>query len=117
MVDADCTREGQSAATVSPDGILAVQLVRETCDHGWIFVFDLTRLVGWRVAAPKQRYILAVWENYGESGQVPVEWTGTMAVRVDLRAPGGARVRPPPLAGLELTLVQAAPKRDDERRR
>ena len=55
--------------------------------------------------------------NYGESGQVPVEWTGTMAVRVDLRAPGGARVRPPPLAGLELTLVQAAPKRDDERRR
>ncbi len=110
-----CQLKGEEAVKVSPDGKLAVQLVHETCDHGWIFLEVLSRLDAWRIAAPQQRYTLAGWERAGKNDGVTVAWTGDAAVRLELTAWSGARPDPAPMAGLVLTLVQAAPTRDGGR--
>ena len=110
-----CQLKGEEEVQVSPDGKLAVQLVHETCDHGWIFLEVLSRLDAWRIVAPQQRYTLAGWARSSNNDAVSVAWTGAAAVRLELTARSGARLDPAPMAGLVLTLVQAAPTRDGGR--
>ena len=112
-----CVQLGESQRAVSPDGTLAIELVHEACDQGWIFVEVLSRLGAWRVAAPGTRYKLAGWESSGDDDGVTVAWTGDAAVRRALTPWSGARIRPASLAGLTLTVVQAAPPHDGGQRR
>ena len=107
-----CERLGESQRAVSPDGTLAMELVHEACDQGLIFVEVLSRLDAWRVAAPGTRYKLAGWESAGDDRGVTVAWSGEAALLLALTPWSGARVRPAPLAGLTLTVVQAAPPYD-----
>ena len=107
-----CERLGESQRAVSPDGKLAMELVHEACDQGWFFVEVLSRLDSWRVAAPGTRHTLALWESSGDDHGVTVAWSGEAAVLLLLTPWSGARVRPAPLAGLVLTVVQAAPPYD-----
>lgn len=107
-----CTREALGDAVAAPDGAHAVQMVLEICDRGWVLVEIVTRLEGWRAATPTQRHVLAGWESAVDGSGASVRWTGDGALRLELRDMLGAWVRPPPLAGISLTLVQAAPARD-----
>ena len=107
-----CERLGESQTAVSPDGTLAVELVHEACDLGLIFVEVLSRLDAWRVAAPGTRTTLAGWESSGNDHGVTVAWSGNAALRLTLTPWSGARLDPAPLAGVELTVVQAAPPHD-----
>ena len=111
-----CQRLGESQRAVSPDSALVVELVHEACDLGVIFVVVLSRLDAWRVTAPGTRYKLAGWESAGDDDGVMVAWTGDAAVRLALTPWSGARIQPAPLAGLTLTVVQAAPPHDGGQR-
>lgn len=108
----DCTREALGDAVAAPDDAHAVQMVLEICDRGWVLVEIVTRLEGWRAATPAARHVLAGWESAVDGSGAAVRWTGDGALRLELRDMLGAWVRPPPLAGISLTLVQAAPARD-----
>ena len=110
-----CQIMAEGPVQMSPDGTLAVQLVHATCDHGWAFLEVLSRLDAWRVAAPGQRHRLAGWERAGGNDGVTVVWTADAALRLELTAWSGARLEPALMAGLVLTLVQAAPLRDSGR--
>ncbi len=107
-----CTREVLGDAVASPDGAHAARMVLETCDRGWVLVEIVSRLEVWRAATPAQRHVLAGWESACDGSGAAVRWTGDGALRLELRDMLGAWVRPPPLAGISLTLVQAAPAQD-----
>ena len=107
-----CVHLGESQTAVSPDGTLAVELVHEACDLGLIFTEVLSRLDAWRVAAPGARTTLALWESSGDDDGVTVAWSGNAALRLTLTPWSGARIRPAPLAGLTLTVVQSPPPHD-----
>lgn len=111
-----CERLGVGETMVSPDGKLALRLEHEACDHGWIFVQTRSNLVAWRPAAPNTRTMLARWESAGDDDGVTVAWSGNAAARLTLTAWSGAWLDPAPLAGLELTVVQAAPPHDGGQR-
>ncbi len=111
-----CARLGVGETMVSRDGRLAMRLEHQECDHGWIFVETLSRLVAWRVVSPNTRHTLAAWESAGDADGVTVAWTGDAAVRLALTPWSGARLDPAPVAGVELTVVLAAPPHDGGQR-
>lgn len=111
--DSHCDLRMEEPVHLSPDGALAVQLRPEVCDAGLVFIELITRLEAWRVTAPETRYTLARWERAGLDDDVAVTWTGPGELSLSLTAWSGARLRAPPLAGLVLTVVQAAPLRDE----
>lgn len=110
--DPPCQSQGDGEVVVSPDGALAAQMVHEICDFGWIFLDPRSRLEVWRVGAPERRHVLAGWELAQREADASLVWTGNGALRLELAASRAAGVRAAPLAGVSLTLVQAAPARD-----
>ena len=110
-----CQSQGDGEVLVSPDGALAVQMLHEICDDGWIFLDPRSRLEAWRVAAPEERHILAGWSLSDLDDVRSLAWIGAGALRLELAASRAASVRSAPLAGVSLTLVQAAPAQDAQR--
>ncbi len=112
-----CRLQQEGPVQLAPGGAMAIQLEYEVCEYGPYVTDPITRLEGWRVSAPEQRYTLAVWEWSGwNDDRVTVTWTGAGALRVSLTAGAGAMIQAPPLAGLGLTVEQAPPAVDDNRR-
>lgn len=112
-----CQSQGEGEVLVSPEGALAAQMLHEICDYGWIFLDPRSRLEAWRVAAPEQRHVLAGWSLSSVDDVRSLAWTGAGALRLELAASRAAGVRSAPLAGVSLTVVQAAPAQDAQRAR
>lgn len=110
--DPPCQSQGDGQVAVSPDGALAAQMRHEICDFGWIFLDPRSRLEVWRVAVPERRHVLADWSGSNFDEVIGLVWTGAGALRLELPARRAVGVNPAPLAGISLTLVQAAPAQD-----